>query len=64
MDGSDRLERDGKTEASYLFRFLILANFFQYLEAGAVPALLLQLSQSFNMSPGQQVSKIAKTHDS
>lgn len=37
-----------------LFQFLLLANFLEYLEAGAVPALLLQLSTSFHMSPGQQ----------
>lgn len=38
----------------YLFRYLLLANFLQYLEAGAVPALLLQLSNAFGMNSGQQ----------
>ena len=37
-----------------LFQFLLLTNFLEYLEAGAVPALLLQLSTSYHMSPGQQ----------
>ena len=41
-------------DKSYLFKCLLLANFLQYLEAGAVPALLLQLSQSFSMGPGKQ----------
>jgi len=38
----------------YLFSYLLIANFLQYLEAGAVPALLIQLAQSFNMSAWQQ----------
>lgn len=37
-----------------LFKCLLLANFLQYLEAGAVPALLLQLSESFSMGPAKQ----------
>lgn len=45
---------DTKRDKSYLFKCLILANFLQYLEAGAVPALLLDLSNSFNMNSGQQ----------
>lgn len=36
-----------------LFQFLLLSNFLEYLEAGAVPALLLQLSRSYHMSSGQ-----------
>jgi MFS family permease len=43
-----------KNETNYLFKFLLLANLLQYLEAGAVPALLLSLSESFGMTPGQQ----------
>lgn len=43
-----------KQDKTYLFRCLLLANFLQYLEAGAVPALLLQLSESFSMGPGKQ----------
>jgi MFS family permease len=58
-------------EASYLFKFLLMANmctlFFSfvstsfssslaglYLEAGAIPAMLIQISEAFNMSPGLQ----------
>lgn len=44
----------GKIEGPYLFTCLLLANFLQYLEAGAVPALLLQLSESFEMGSAQQ----------
>ena len=40
----------------YLFRYLLLTNFFQYIEAGAVPAMLLQISNSFGMAPAEQVS--------
>lgn len=43
-----------KEAASYLFKFLLLANLLQYLEAGAVPAQLLQLSGAFHMGHGQQ----------
>ena len=42
-----------RKEKDLLFQFLILANFLEYLEAGAVPALLLQLSRAFHMSSGQ-----------
>eukprot|EP01031_Cornospumella_fuschlensis_P031198 gene31198-37705_t len=37
-----------------LFNFLLLANFFQYMEAGALPALLLSISNSFGMNSAQQ----------
>ena len=43
-----------RQDKSYLFKCLLLANFLQYLEAGAVPALLLQLSISFNMGSAKQ----------
>lgn len=43
-----------KSNASYLFKFLLLANICLYLEAGAVPAMLLQISKAFHMSSGQQ----------
>lgn len=39
---------------NFLFNCLLIANFLQYLEAGAVPALLLVISESFNMNAGQQ----------
>jgi MFS family permease len=53
MTGSEgsTLKRQDQT---YLFKCLLLANFLQYLEAGAVPALLLPLSESFHMGPAQQ----------
>lgn len=38
----------------YLFKFFLLANFLQYLEAGAVPALLLNLSSDFQMDHFEQ----------
>ena len=47
-------KRTPKRDKSYLFKCLLLANFLQYLEAGAVPALLLKLSDSFEMNSGQQ----------
>ena len=43
-----------RKSATYLFKYLLCANFLQYIEAGAVPALLLQLASSFKMSTGQQ----------
>jgi MFS family permease len=46
--------KSSRSEKDTFFRFLILANLFEYLEAGAVPALLLQLAKSFHMSAGQQ----------
>jgi MFS family permease len=38
----------------YLFKFLLFANMCLYLEAGAIPAMLLQVSESFGMSAGHQ----------
>lgn len=43
-----------RRDLSYLFKFLLLANFLQYMEAGAVPALLLSISEAFDMDAGQQ----------
>lgn len=37
-----------------LFNFLLLANFFQYMEAGALPALLLSIANSFGLNSAQQ----------
>jgi MFS family permease len=50
----DHERRDRSNDRKHLFRCLLLANFLQYLEAGAVPALLLKLSESFNMQSGKQ----------
>lgn len=41
-------------DADYLFSFLLLANLFQYMEAGAVPALLVTIAESFEMDSGKQ----------
>ena len=38
----------------YLFKFLLFANMCLYLEAGAVPAMLLQISEAFGMTPSYQ----------
>lgn len=43
-----------RRDAGYLFYFLLLANLFQYMEAGAVPALLVTIAESFDMDSGQQ----------
>jgi MFS family permease len=48
------VNRGNDNESQYLFQFLLLANLLQYLEAGAVPALLLPLSKAFKMTSGQQ----------
>ena len=39
---------------TYLFRYILLVNTLLYLEAGAVPALLLTLSRDFSMNQQQQ----------
>lgn len=43
----------GQNDNKYLFKYLLAANFLEYLEAGAVPALLLTISSSFSMNSGQ-----------
>jgi hypothetical protein len=51
---SSHQSQSRKDSAAYLFKFLLLANFLQYLEAGAVPAMLLSLSNDFDMGHGQE----------
>lgn len=53
--GNERRNRsvNRKLQGSQLFKYLLLINLFEYLEAGAVPALLLDISKSFAMSAGQ-----------
>jgi MFS family permease len=45
--------RDRK-RANTLFYFMLAANACLYLEAGAVPAVLLQIGLAFSMNSGQQ----------
>ncbi|OWY96412.1 Major Facilitator Superfamily (MFS) transporter [Phytophthora megakarya] len=40
--------------SEYLFKFLVLAQVFMYLEAGAVPSLLQQFTLTFRLSPQEQ----------
>lgn len=47
------LSKVSKKKVSYLFKYLLAANFLEYLEAGALPALLMQLTSSFQMKPGE-----------
>lgn len=42
------------TEASYLFKYIILTQIVVYMEAGAVPALLSQLKEAFDLTYLQQ----------
>ncbi|KDO27812.1 hypothetical protein SPRG_07410 [Saprolegnia parasitica CBS 223.65] len=41
-------------DAAYLFKFIIMAQIFVYLEAGAVPALLVQFTETFELTPQDQ----------
>ena len=50
-----KVKKSQKDNAAYLFNFFLLGNFFQYFEAGAVPALLINLSTDFSFTPLQQV---------
>ncbi|DAZ95800.1 TPA: hypothetical protein N0F65_009196 [Lagenidium giganteum] len=43
-----------RAEAGYLFKYLIITQMVVYLEAGAIPCLLDQLSVSLNMNATQQ----------
>jgi hypothetical protein len=45
-----------KKTGGYLLKYILAINFLEYLEAGAVPALLMQLTRSFHMTPGTQSS--------
>lgn len=37
----------------YVFTFLLLVNICGYLEAGSVPAMLINIADAFNMNPGE-----------
>lgn len=53
--GKPRRPSDASSShVGYLFNFLLLANFIQYMEAGAVPALLVIIAKSFEMDSGEQ----------
>ena len=41
------LERDLRNEATYLFKYVMLAQVFVYMEAGALPALLHELVHTY-----------------
>lgn len=43
-----------KSDAAYFFKFLLCANLIMYMEAGAVPAMLIPISRSFAMSTTEQ----------
>jgi len=55
LSKSEQKPSNRKQNANYLFKYLLVCNFLQYLEAGAVPALLIELENTFGMSSGQQV---------
>ncbi|KAE8977623.1 hypothetical protein PF005_g25475 [Phytophthora fragariae] len=46
--------RPRRDSSEYLFKFLVLAQVFMYLEAGAVPSLLQQFTLTFRLSPQEQ----------
>ncbi|TMW57839.1 hypothetical protein Poli38472_014442 [Pythium oligandrum] len=50
----ERFMQQTRAEASYLFKYLIITQVFIYLEAGAIPCLLDQLSVDLHMSATQQ----------
>ncbi|OQR82526.1 Major Facilitator Superfamily (MFS) [Achlya hypogyna] len=41
-------------DAAYLFKYIIMAQIFVYLEAGAVPSQLLQFTETFDLTPQDQ----------
>lgn len=55
LNKSEPKPSNRKQNANYLFKYLLICNFLQYLEAGAVPALLIELENTFGMTSGQQV---------
>ncbi len=49
-----RETRMRKRDAAYFFNFILAANLLMYMEAGAIPAMLIPLADSFGMSTGEQ----------
>ena len=54
MDDNFAKEGRRKGDTAYFFRFLLSANLIMYMEAGAVPAMLIPISRSFAMSTTEQ----------
>uniref|UniRef100_M4BYL4 Major facilitator superfamily (MFS) profile domain-containing protein n=1 Tax=Hyaloperonospora arabidopsidis (strain Emoy2) TaxID=559515 RepID=M4BYL4_HYAAE len=50
----ERFMHKTRAEAGYVFKYLILTQIIVYLEAGAIPCLLDQLSVSLNLDATQQ----------
>ena len=51
---SSNNNNDGDRDKTIVFIYLLLCNTLMYFEAGSVPAMLLHIAHSFNMSPGSQ----------
>ncbi|ETV97738.1 hypothetical protein H310_09104 [Aphanomyces invadans] len=56
VDGSwKRTEpRQAPDAATYLFKYIIFAQIFVYMEAGVVPAVLLEFTEAFELTPQDQ----------
>ncbi|KAI9918865.1 hypothetical protein PsorP6_011936 [Peronosclerospora sorghi] len=54
MDGIADCNKLRDSSSDYLFKFLVLAQVFMYLEAGAVPSLLQEFTRTFSLSPQDQ----------
>ena len=53
MMSHNNIIQNKKDEAKYLVKWLLLANFIQFMEAGAVPALLISLARYFELDHAQ-----------
>ena len=51
---SSDIDEDDNEDMTVIFIYLLFCNTFMYFEAGSVPAMLLQIARSFDMSPGSQ----------
>ena len=48
----ETIDEESKLQASYLFNYIMLSQVLLYWEAGAVPALLVQLTSEFELDFG------------
>ncbi len=52
QQSKNKIESMRRKNGAYLLKYILAVNFLEYLEAGAVPALLMQLARAFHMTSG------------
>lgn len=60
--GASKRQGHLRDAPDYLFKYLLLLNLLLYLEAGAVPALLVGEKRRLRSSPSSRLSPVSRKH--